>query len=224
MILIALCFALLLGLIVVGGRVSNLASVNVKWGWLAPLAFLMQAYLIFFPGNRAGGLLSARSLLLTASHVLLLVVIWRNRHLGGVKLLGLGLLLNFLVMVMNGGFMPITPETLVQIGYDGNVARLETGFIVGRTKNVVNSLRLARERGAKTMCITDFRHSPITKHADICLCAVHAENSLGVEMVATRAAHLALMDAIATCVALRNRERAIKSIKLNERLLVNLRY
>jgi hypothetical protein len=109
MILIALCLALLLGLAVVGGRVSNLASVDVKWGWLAPLAFLMQAYLIFFPADRAGGLLSARSLLLTASHILLLAVVWQNRHLGGVKLIGLGLLLNF----------------------------LETGYIVGRTKNVV---------------------------------------------------------------------------------------
>jgi hypothetical protein len=137
MILIALCLALLLGLAVVGGRVSNLASVDVKWGWLAPLAFLMQAYLIFFPADRAGGLLSARSLLLTASHMLLLAVVWQNRHLGGVKLIGLGLLLNFLVMVVNGGFMPITPEALVQIGYDGNASQLETGYIVGRTKNVV---------------------------------------------------------------------------------------
>ncbi len=121
----------------VGGRGSNLASVDVKWGWLAPLAFLMQAYLIFFPADRAGGLLSARSLLLAASHILLLAVVWRNRRLAGVKLIGLGLLLNFLVMVVNGGFMPITPEALVQIGYDGNASQLETGYIVGRTKNVV---------------------------------------------------------------------------------------
>jgi len=137
MILIALCLILLLGLVAVGGRVSNLATTNVKWGWLAPLAFLMQAYLIFFPADRMTGLLSARSLLLTASHALLLVVVWQNRHLGGVKLIGLGLLLNFLVMALNGGFMPITPEALTQIGYDGNASQLETGYIVGRTKNVV---------------------------------------------------------------------------------------
>ena len=137
MILIALCLALLLGLILVGGRVSNLASVNVKWGWLAPVAFLMQAYLIFFPAERAGDVLAPRSLLLVASHVLLFVVIWKNRHLSGIKVIGLGLLLNFVVMIVNGGFMPITPETLVRIGYDGNTSQLETGYIVGRTKNVV---------------------------------------------------------------------------------------
>lgn len=94
----------------------------------------------------------------------------------------------------------------------------------GRTKNVVNTLRLAKEQGARTMCITDFPNSPITREADISIYAVHGESSLGVEMVATRAAHLALIDAITMCVALRNRGRAIQSIKLNESLLVNLRY
>jgi len=136
-ILIALCLALLLGLMALGGRASDLTHVQVKWGWLAPLAFLMQAYLIFFPAERAGDVLSPRSLLLVASHVLLFVVIWQNRHLSGIKVIGLGLLLNSLVMIVNGGFMPITPETLVQIGYDGNASQLETGYIVGRTKNVV---------------------------------------------------------------------------------------
>jgi hypothetical protein len=137
MILIALCLALLLGLVALGGRASDLTHVQVRWGWLAPLAFLMQAYLIFFPAERAGDVLSPRSLLLVASQVLLFVVIWQNRHLSGIKVIGLGLLLNFLVMIVNGGFMPITPETLVQIGYDGNASQLETGYIVGRTKNVV---------------------------------------------------------------------------------------
>lgn len=94
----------------------------------------------------------------------------------------------------------------------------------GRTRNVVNALKVAKERGAKTLCITDFMHSPLTEYADICLCAVHIENSLGVEMVATRAAHLAIVDAIMVAVALRDRERTLKSIKENERLLVSLRY
>lgn len=94
----------------------------------------------------------------------------------------------------------------------------------GRTKSVVSTLQLAREQGATTMCITDFPHSPITEQAGICICGAYDEASLGVEMVATRAAHLALVDAITMCVALCNRERTIESIKLNERLLVNLRY
>lgn len=94
----------------------------------------------------------------------------------------------------------------------------------GRTRNVVNAIKVAKERGAKTLCITDFRHSPLTEYADICLCAVHVENSLGVEMVATRAAHLAIVDAIMVSVALRDPGRTVKSIRENERLLISLRY
>ncbi len=94
----------------------------------------------------------------------------------------------------------------------------------GRTRNVVNAIKVAKERGAKTLCITDFRHSPLTEYADICLCAVHVENSLGVEMVATRAAHLAIVDAIMVSVALRDPDRTVKSIRENERLLISLRY
>jgi hypothetical protein len=137
MILIALCFAFLLGLMVVGGRASNLAQIEVKRGWLAPLAFAIQAYLIFFPAETGGGLLSSRSLMLIFSYGLLVVVVWCNRRLPGVKLIGLGLLLNFLVIVLNGGFMPITPDALIQIGYDGNAPQLETGYRVARTKNIV---------------------------------------------------------------------------------------
>jgi len=94
----------------------------------------------------------------------------------------------------------------------------------GRTKSVVNALHVARDRGITTICITDFAHSPITEFAHIPLIAVHAERNLGVEMAATRAAHLALIDAIATAVALKNKEQAMKSLALNERLLTNLRY
>jgi DNA-binding MurR/RpiR family transcriptional regulator len=94
----------------------------------------------------------------------------------------------------------------------------------GRTKNVVDALKLAQERGARTMCITDFPHSPITRFADISICAVHVESSLGVEMVATRAAHLAIVDSIMVAVALGDRSRALSNIKKNERLVVGLRY
>ncbi len=54
-----------------------------------------------------------------------------------MKLIGLGLLLNFAVIMLNGGFMPITPEALIQTGYDSYAPQLETGYRVARTKNIV---------------------------------------------------------------------------------------
>jgi hypothetical protein len=46
---------------------------------------------------------------------LLLIFAWCNRHNAGLPLLGLGLGLNLLVIMANGGFMPITPEMVKQI-------------------------------------------------------------------------------------------------------------
>ena len=52
---------------------------------------------------------------LVSSQILLLIFVWRNRHSAGLPLLGLGLGLNLLVIVANGGFMPIAPEMVEQI-------------------------------------------------------------------------------------------------------------
>jgi hypothetical protein len=144
MILIAAGLVFLLVLTALGGRLSSIADLSVRHLWLAPLAFLIQAYLIFSPGERGGGLLSGRSVVLVFSYALLLVVVWLNRQLAGVKLIALGLLLNFLVIVLNGGFMPITPEALLRTGYDVNAPELETGYLVGRSKNVVMEAGKAR--------------------------------------------------------------------------------
>ncbi len=51
-------------------------------------------------------------LLLVGSQILLLVFVWFNWKKPGFWLLGAGLLLNFLVIFLNGGFMPISPETV----------------------------------------------------------------------------------------------------------------
>ena len=49
--------------------------------------------------------------LLIASHLALILLFLLNRHIAGAKLFALGIFLNTLVMVVNGGWMPVTPET-----------------------------------------------------------------------------------------------------------------
>lgn len=80
--------------------------------WLVAAAFLPQ-WLAFhnqstarlFPDPLAAGIL-------VTSQALLLVFIWRNRDQWGVWPMGLGVVLNFAVIVANGGFMPIFPSTV----------------------------------------------------------------------------------------------------------------
>ena len=139
-LLVVLAFALVVGLLR-GGKLSQMVDLPLKLGWLALLAFAIQVYLTRFPADRGGGLFSLRAGVLILSYVLLFVVVWKNRRITGLWIIGLGLLLNFLVMVANGGFMPITPEALTQAGYASLASSLESGVRVGRSKNIL----LARE-------------------------------------------------------------------------------
>jgi len=58
--------------------------------------------------------------ILISTQILLIVFVWLNRRAPMFWLLGLGLLLNFLVISLNGGWMPISPQTLESQGVSSN--------------------------------------------------------------------------------------------------------
>ncbi len=120
-----------------GGSLRAVASLPLRGGGIALLAFALQIYLIYFPEARAEGLFSARVLILIASYLLLFAVIWKNRALPGVWVIGAGLVANFTVMLANGGYMPITREALAAVGHLQNVTNAEAGARVLATKDVV---------------------------------------------------------------------------------------
>jgi hypothetical protein len=134
----AVLVAVIIGL-VRGGSPERLANLPFRSGWIALIAFGLQIYLIYFPEPVSAGLLSPRVGLLVVSYALLLVVIWQNRALPGVWLIGTGLIANFAVMILNGGYMPITPEALAQAGFAHNAQSAAAGARVFATKDIVLS-------------------------------------------------------------------------------------
>lgn len=81
---------------------------------LVPVTFASQAFAFYMPGILA----IPESLVcmgLVISQVGLLAFAWLNRRQAGMRLLGLGLALNFAVIAANGGWMPISPETLARL-------------------------------------------------------------------------------------------------------------
>ena len=132
----AILAALVIGLLR-GGTLARLATLPLRWAWVAILAFGLQIYLIYFPELVSQGLFSLRVILLIFSYALLLIVVWQNRKLPGVWIMGLGFLANFAVMLLNGGYMPITPEALAQVGHSRNALSSETGARVRATKDIV---------------------------------------------------------------------------------------
>jgi hypothetical protein len=79
---------------------------------LVLLAFVPQVLVFFVPQSSRSALQLWAGFILPLSLGILVLFVWLNRHLQGFWLLGLGLLLNFVVIATNGGLMPISPETL----------------------------------------------------------------------------------------------------------------
>ena len=91
-----------------GGRLANLAGLDLP-GW--PLLFLAVALQIaaeLIPDDRSWSQNTAIAMIL-GSYVVLLGVLIANRTRPGLWLAGLGILLNFLVIALNGG-MPVSAE------------------------------------------------------------------------------------------------------------------
>ncbi len=120
-----------------GGSLKALGNLPLRWGWVALVAFGLQIYLIYFPEPASQGLASPRVFILISSYCLLLAVLWKNRSLPGIWLVGLGLLANFSVMLLNGGYMPITAEALAQVGHTRNLLGSEPGSRVLATKDIL---------------------------------------------------------------------------------------
>jgi hypothetical protein len=129
-----LALAVILGLAVSlarnrGQTFSLLADIPLRSAWLVILALAMQYPLLRTPFGPTQQL-SVQQALFLLSHLLLLGFVWRNRRLAGIQIVGLGILCNLVVILANGGFMPITPETLVRIN-PGTTLGINPGATLG---------------------------------------------------------------------------------------------
>ena len=93
-----------------GGRLSELLALPIRWGVLPLTAFGIQWLLVRAPGGDPVPVLGAA---FAATYGQLIAFLWINRRLPGLKLALVGTLLNLAAILANGGFMPIAPEALV---------------------------------------------------------------------------------------------------------------
>lgn len=119
MLIGGILFGLVLGL-VAGGSISNLAAVRLRW-----IGILFLAVIVRFATEAAiaAGVDVVQALrlpLFGLSFGLLLVGLWANRSNPGLSLAFVGILLNTIAVLANGGYMPVWRPALVQAGFDPN--------------------------------------------------------------------------------------------------------
>lgn len=78
----------------------------------------------------------------------------------------------------------------------------------GRTADVIEALKLAKENGAKTIVVTNYATSPITEYADFTLASTSQGTMFLGENAAARIAMLNILDVLFVAVTKRNLKRS----------------
>ncbi len=107
MILVGIILAVAVALLR-GGKLERLSNLGLK---LLPLVWLVLVMRSLVAVLESRGIPWA-PLLQVAAYLILLGVLWLNLAAPGMKLFGLGSLLNFLAIAANGGAMPVSPSAL----------------------------------------------------------------------------------------------------------------
>jgi len=119
---------------------------QLKKIWLVLAAVLPQLLIFQIPYTASWFSSAWAAGVLVASQVVLLIFIWFNRDRVGIIILGLGLALNLLVIALNKGLMPISPETVLALYPDFPFSVWQIGTRPGMSKNIllpVEDTRLA---------------------------------------------------------------------------------
>lgn len=109
-------------------------------------------------------------------------------------------------------------------------ANLEAGDVVlaishsGRTKVVVDAVRLAKKKGATVIAITSFTDSLLYQESDVAATVFADEVTYPVEAVSARVAHICLVDSLAMLLATHNYDSFTNHIKARNDVLEGIRY
>ena len=83
----------------------------------------------------------------------------------------------------------------------------------GRTRAVVNAIRMARKAGATTICITDSPNSPVVAQSDICFITSSLYSNFMQDTMTSRMPHILVLDILYACFAVKHYQKSLKSIE-----------
>jgi len=106
----------LLGGLLAGGRIINLADVRLRLVWLLFLGLVIRYATQFAIEAGVPFVDQLRLPLFFSGLVLLLIALWANREQPGLPLAFVGILLNATAIVTNGGYMPVWEPSIVAAG------------------------------------------------------------------------------------------------------------
>lgn len=142
MVVEGIILGLIVGLIRGGLRQAwtGLARMRLRAWWIFPLLVVFQL-LVYLGLQRTDWVSGASAVFFMAIYAALIVFLWINRGQAGFKLLLAGVCMNFLVMLANGGRMPVSLE-MAELANPGAVSMLEQETTLTKHMALTESTRL----------------------------------------------------------------------------------
>ena len=117
--LIAIAVGLGFGL-VTGGKLTNLGKLRFRWPWIVVAVIVVRFLVLSTPLNSVEG---AQYLYVSALVVIVAWTAWHSRRVRGIWLISVGAALNLVVILANGGRMPVAPELATSMAGRANVGQ-----------------------------------------------------------------------------------------------------
>lgn len=116
-----------------GGSFSNMKDANFEKGYFFILGFIVEFAAVYLASKGIGFFRDNILLIHFLSYFLLFTGIYFNRGSLAFKIIFIGVFLNFLVIMANGGQMPVSGEAMVGIGLMDNMINIRDGKIITHT-------------------------------------------------------------------------------------------
>ena len=112
---------------------------DFRYGWVVAIFFVPQFLAFYLPvtSSRMSTPVVAACLIISQTGLLLFCLY--NRHLPGIPVLAAGLCLNLLVIVANGGLMPLSTTTAAYLLPEKVLSNLKVGSRFGLSKDILLS-------------------------------------------------------------------------------------
>jgi len=116
-----------------GGSFSNMKDANIEKWYFFVSGFFVEFTAVFMAEKGFTFFRNNVLLVHLLSYTLLFIGLYFNRRTLGFKVIASGILLNFLVIMANGGQMPVSGEAMVGIGLVDNMTAIRDGHVITHT-------------------------------------------------------------------------------------------
>jgi DNA-binding MurR/RpiR family transcriptional regulator len=94
----------------------------------------------------------------------------------------------------------------------------------GSSKDTVYALELAKQRGARTICITNHSDAPLTRHGDLCLFTATRVSHFREERMDSNLAMLALAEALYVGICIERSDAMVQAVSKTSRATEHRKY